>query len=439
MTIPLAARRGPCLPVSTLLILASLPGWAEDAPIQVQLDELRRQNDQLGLRLAALERQPAGAGQLRLIDLSLDILMAAGTSTADAATIRELQGGGHDPSRRGFTFQGAELSFAGAVDPFFTAEAHLVAIRDEPSGETGIELEEAFARSTCLPAGLELKAGQYLTEFGRFNPTHPHAWQFIDQPVIVGRVFGGDGQRSPGARLLCSLPTTWLSELTVGLQDANGETSPSFLSNDEAGAIGGRPYVERDTRSLAGLLANLRWANAWDVGDESIAKCGFSAVSGPNAAGEDTRTVLWGVDAAWRWRPTGGAHGWPFLLVEAEWIDRAYEADAAAGLPADTLRDRGGVLQAVYGFLPAWAGGLRGEWCSGSGDSLIDDAPADRADDPQRDDRLRLAALISWQPSEFTHFRLQYNFDRADHLDQPEHSIWLGAEFLIGAHPAHTF
>ena len=59
--------------------------------------------------------------------------------------------------------------------------------------------------------------------------------------------------------------------------------------------------------------------------------------------------------------------------------------------------------------------------------------------DPERDDRTRLAALLSWQPSEFSHFRLQYNHDRAQHLPRAEHSVWLGFEFFIGAHPAHAF
>ena len=39
--------------------------------------------------------------------------------------------------------------------------------------------------------------GQFLTEFGRINPTHPHAWAWLDQPVIEARVFGPDGMRRP--------------------------------------------------------------------------------------------------------------------------------------------------------------------------------------------------------------------------------------------------
>ena len=66
--------------------------------------------------------------------------------------IEQLQGGGHDPQRRGFTLQQAELSFAGAVDPYFTAEAHVVFTPDV------VELEEAYFTSTSLPANCSSRA-----------------------------------------------------------------------------------------------------------------------------------------------------------------------------------------------------------------------------------------------------------------------------------------
>jgi hypothetical protein len=445
-----------------LLLVAALS--AEDAPpvTQSKLDELIRQNAELAARLDVVEQRQAQApsapsSPLRLIDLSLDIISTAGTSTANDAQIPTLQGGGHDPKRRGFTFQNAELSMGGAVDPFFTAEMHLIAFRNEPDGTTNIELEEAYARSTSLPAGLELKFGQYLTEFGRFNPTHPHAWQFIDQPIILTRVFGGDGLRSPGARMLWSLPTDWLSEVLVGIQDANGETLPSYLSSSGVGAVGGRPFHARGTRSLSDMLVNARWVNSIDL-DDGIIKAGISALTGANAAGDDTRTTVWGADVAYRWHPAGGERGWPFVLVETEYIERAYQAGAAdlvdsgAGVVGQAgraiLRDRGVVGQVLWGFEPGWTAGVRGERCTGSGPDLVVVANGaggtvgvvgDRRGDSLRDDRTRLAALLSWQPSEFTHFRLQYDQDHAQHLERVEHSIWLGAEFLIGTHPPHLF
>ncbi|MCB1171404.1 MAG: hypothetical protein KDK25_13750, partial [Leptospiraceae bacterium] len=88
--------------------------------------------------------------------------------------------------------------------------------------------------------------------------------------------------------------------------------------------------------------------------------------------------------------------------------------------------------------------------------------------DPARDTRVRVSPLIIYQPSEFTRFRLQYNQEWADHLrdrkvltlglneinaslpaypvefvlqdkGRAAWSVWIGAEFLIGHHPAHKF
>src|SRR5205085_12475848 len=67
------------------------------------------------------------------MNLSLDGLFAAGGSTAN--DIGSLQTGGHDPSQRGFTIQNVELTFEGAVDPYFRAQANVVLLMD-PVSET---------------------------------------------------------------------------------------------------------------------------------------------------------------------------------------------------------------------------------------------------------------------------------------------------------------
>ena len=76
----------------------------------------------------------------------MDRRVGGGSSERDESLVN-LQGGGHDPRKRGFTFQQAELSLAGAVDPYFNAEAHILFFLDPVEGETEVELEEAFATS----------------------------------------------------------------------------------------------------------------------------------------------------------------------------------------------------------------------------------------------------------------------------------------------------
>jgi hypothetical protein len=385
--------------------------------------------------------------KLKLIDISMDALFAAGSSTADDESLQTLQGGGHDPRKRGFTVQNVELSLMGAVDPYLTGESHIIFFLDPLSGETEVELEEIFLTTQALPYGLQLEAGHFFTEFGRLNPRHPHQWHWQDQPIINTRLFGPDGMRGPGFRLGWLTPLPWFSELHIGVQNANGETMASFLANDEffeERAIGGRPFVDRGVRTLKDLVYLARLDNSWDLTEEVTAKVGLSGLYGPNATGPDAETWIYGTDLLVKWRPAENERGWPFLAWESEVMKRDYEAAAffddsdpldIIDLPAKTLRDWGLYSQVLYGFHPGWAAGVRYEYAKGSGQSVDG-----RSADPFRDNRQRLSPLLLWHPSEFSRLRLQYNYDRADHLEDDEaHSVWLGVEFMYGAHPAHTY
>jgi hypothetical protein len=399
-----------------------------------------------------------GGARLQLLDISLDTLWAFGFSTSENDELPLLQGGGHDPRQRGFNLPQAELSFSGAVDPYFTGEAHIVYFLDSEN-ESQFEVEEAFVQTLQLPLGLEerglqLELGTFFTEFGRTNPRHPHQWDWQDQPIVLTRFFGEDGIRGPGARLGWLLPLPWYSEIHVGAQNANGETMTSFLANDEVfeeRPIGGRPFADQTLRNLGDLVYLLRWVNGGDLSDTWSTQVGVSALHGPNATGSDGSTWIYGVDGVLKWRPLVSDQGWPFVKIEGELMRRDYHADSFFGctegedpcdepvaLSGTTLHDWGSYLQVLWGFRRPWAAGLRYEYASGSGASV---GPYDgRSADPFRDDRQRIAPLLEYYPSEFSRFRLQYNYDRAQFSNERgNHTVWLGLEFGIGPHAAHNF
>lgn len=427
---------------------------AEEPSLQKQIDDLRRATQLLEQQVAGLTVD-AGAGApaspLRLIDISLAVVAVGGTSSVQDAELAQLQAGGHDPRQRGFSVPAVELSFSGAIDPWLTAEVH-IATFISTEGETEVELEDAFVRSQRLPTGLELKAGQYLTEFGRLNAMHAHAWTWLDQPVINSRVFGPDGLRGQGASVGVTLPLPWQTQLRAGLQNARGETMTSFASV-EGETVAGRPLGTHDVHNLGDLAASFGWTNAIAVGDVALG-AGMSAVVGPNTAGVDTRTAIYGAHLALRWGGGGHHHGHVHqdggatVTWETEVIARHYEVDLytddpdgvpASGdetdYPADTLSDRGIVTQVLVGVLPGWSAGLRYEQATGSGESV-----GGRAADSLRNDRRRLSPLVVWQPSEAARVRLQYNLDYADHLvDRRAHTVWLGIDVLLGSHSAHAF
>jgi len=390
-------------------------------------------------------RPLGGRATLRLIDISTDILFAAGSSTATNDQLDSLQGGAHDPKRRGFTLQQAEFSFSGAVDPYFTGEAHVIMT------DSSVELEEAFMTTQALPWGLQLEAGYFLTEFGRINPTHPHAWDWADQPVIATRILGGDGLRNPGFRLGWLTPLPWFSQVDVGMQNASGETAISFFGegggghghshggeeDEEEGGIGGRPAVYSDVANLSDLLYLARWANGFSLSDSLTAVVGSSLLFGPNSTGPDEQTWVFGGDLVVKWRPADNFRGWPFVTWQSEFIGRNYQAAAAdpMDLPATTLHDVGFYTQLLYGFRYGWAAGLRYEYAGGSGESV-----GGRAADPMRGNRQRISPLLSWRPTEYSRIRLQYNLDRPQFLDDEwQSSVWLAFEVLFGEHPAHKY
>ena len=372
----------------------------------------------------------SGAGGKNFLNLSLDGLIAGGGSSGD---VEALQTGGHDPAQRGFTVQNVEAVFEGAVDPYFRGQANVI-LQISPEGETVVELEEAFATSTSLPKGLQLKVGQFLTEFGRLNPSHPHAWDFVDQPLVNGRFFGPDGLRSVGTRLSWLMPTDFFSEAMITIQNSGGETLSSFRSLPGE-SLFGREIVERSVSSASDLLVVPRYAASFDLSDTQTLLFGASAALGPNGTGPSGKTRIYGIDGFWKWKPINAFRGFPFVKVQGELMRRdvSVAAGQALELPARKFDDWGGYLQLNWGYKAGHVVGLRVDRVGGDVGELGD------PEDHGLASRLRISPVLTWFPTEYSKLRLQYNFDRGDAFERDEHSIWLQLEFLLGAHAAHKF
>lgn len=393
-----------------------------------------------------------GAGSsLKLIDIAFDLLVCAGTSSATEDEMRLLEEGGHDPKNRGFTVQNVELTFSGVVDPYLRGDASIV-LQIDDQGETTIELEEAYLTTLELPFNLQVKAGQFFNAFGRLNPIHPHAWDFVDQPVINGRVLGHDGFRGPGAQLAWLTPLPFFAELVFSVQNSQGETATSFR-NSPGEVIAGRTLVSRPVRSLEEMVYLLRLKTSFDPGEEITIVPGISALFGPNSTNLQNRTQIYGADFYLKWKPLANDQGWPFVAWQSEIMMRRYGAAAVLdGGGAEIDRDRvlldwGFYSQVLWGFARPWVAGLRFDYAKGQRDSYDDGAGLsyDSIADSLRDQRGRASVNLTYYPSEFSKFRLQYNYDRSEFLShgfsdpKDAHSIFLQFEILFGAHAAHKF
>jgi hypothetical protein len=137
-----------------------------------------------------------------------------------------------------------------------------------------------------------------------------------------------------------------------------------------------------------------------------------------------------GADVTWKWKPVDADRGFPFVRVQAEGMQRSYEADAAPGFAAATFDDWGAYGQVVWGIRPRWLVGV-------SYDRVGGDA-GDAPDDPILVSRWRVGIAGTWFPSEYSKLRLQYDHDQRDVYGDAD-SLWLQFEFLLGAHAAHKF
>ena len=407
--------RSPWLPDSLRALIQSL---------QARLDSLAEASRQG----AAAPARASGS----YMNIGFDGLADFGWSSEPH--VAALQLGDHDPRVRGFTVPNAELSLDGAVDPYFRGFANLV-YKIDPAGETGVELEEVYFLTTQLPGNLQLRGGQFFSEFGRQNAQHPHAWAFVDEPLVLGRMFGGEGLRSQGARLSWLVPTKWYTEAMLGAFNSAGSTTSSFRSEESAEIHGGVP-VDQGVHGLNDLLIVPRLASSFDLTPTQVLLFGVSAAFGPNNSGPDARTRIYGGDLYWKWKSARATAGFPFVSWQTEVLFRRYDAaqrqsleDPLTTLPAEVLRDRGVYSQLLWGVKPRLVLGLRGDYVSGS--------PA-AFDSELRAERTRLSPNVTWYPTEFSKLRIQYNYDDRKGVGT-DHSLWLQFEFILGAHAAHKF
>ncbi len=388
---------------------------------QALIEELREQLEQLQAEPKPLTVVSSASGKSYL-QISLDGLVAAGGSTE--SDVPGLQLGSHDPTRRGFTFQNTELVLNGAVDPYFTAQANVVFV-ESPEGETEVEIEEIYATTTSLPHNLQVKAGHFLSEFGRLNTQHPHVWDFVDQPLSHARIFGPDNLRSSGVRLSWLMPLPFYSEVFLAVQNASGEPLTSFGSLDGE-SVFGRTLADLRVRNLDDLLYVPRYRASLDPTDNQTLVLGASAALGPNSTGDDGRTAIYGVDVFWKWKSPRAIQGFPFVKFQAEGMRRRYRADA----PKETFEDWGAYGQLSWGFKRGWVAGVRFDAMDGDDGGAISD--------PFFEDRRRSSVNLTWFPTEYSKLRLQYNHDDRSFFEDAD-SLWLQFEFTLGAHAAHKF
>jgi hypothetical protein len=282
--------------------------------------------------------------------------------------------------------QEVELAFQATVDPYIRGDVFITFEKN------GVSVEEAYLTTLSLPAGLQVKAGEIYTPFGRTSQLHRHQWNFIDQPLSMQRLVGLDGLSGFGGDLAWLAPLPWFAELHLAYQAA----SPG-LGDVQQIAGTGRLIQYFEPVDAATIGVGLSWS--------------FFQASLPeqwkNLAGADVYVKIRD--------PASRAH----VLLQGEVYARQLGGQTFA------QATWGGYGQAVWRVDPFWEVGAR-----------YDNAPAPVA--YAAGTQQTWTALASYIPSEFFRIRLQPSLVALPGAPSGFQGIF-SFEFTMGAHGAHPF
>jgi len=340
---------------------------------------------------------------------------------------------------KGFNLNYAELSLAAVVDPYFDLFTvfHL--------SPDGFEIEEAYFTTRRLPAGLQVRGGKFLSQFGRINGQHAHYWDFASPPLVLSAFFGGGGLGELGARLSWVPPLDVFLQLAVELFQCDNEMSFGHDGFDLAGVS------ISDARAPGLVVATAK--SSFDLGNLTVL-AGLSNASGRARLCPDLEDVnstmafagnagVFGADLTLKYLFDSTR----YLSLQAEVMSRStsgdrYDLDAVDGWRGREQRGRqaGMYAQAVARLNKRLRLGARLDliWkndmrLAGIRQDLPENLP-------------RYTAMGEWNPTEFSRLRLQYTYDRSRHAQvyglwqrEPVHELALQINITIGAHGAHAF
>lgn len=296
---------------------------------------------------------------------------------------------GHNPARTGFTFQELELALQSVIDPYFRYDIFL------SFHEEGVELEEAYFTTLWGPRGLQFKGGKFLQPFGRQNQKHLEQWSFADDNLVNQYLLGPEALDELGLETSYLFPTPFFLKL-----------QGTFTNGDNEDSFGGEGKGE--------FLYLGRLSGSADINDELTVLAGASSAFGYNNTAPGNQTLLVGSDFLLKWKPSA----YRSLTWQTEFIARRMEVPFAAEWD-------GGLYSYIdYQFLKRWHLGFRYDQM-GIPEGLVAS-------------EFRVTPAITFNPTEFSRIRLQYEYDKISEL-VGSHAAMLQFQFSMGPHGAHPF
>lgn len=371
-----------------------------------------------------------------------------GDSTADPA---DLAIGDHDPNSDA-TLQSLHFALEMEIGDYLSGFVNFDGTTDADGHFVGV-LEEGFIHIEALP-WLSVGGGQFLNSFGFHNERHIHAWDFVDQYLVSGRMLNEGELTTQGGELIFTLPTRWESTFTLG---GGGVRSHGHGDEHAHGHDEIEPAFEADGANIDNWVVTGNYRA--DYGRHENMAGTVSAAVGENGFGKITQ--VYGIGHEIVWNPEqplyddakntvigkyrGGSFGSGSLRWRSELMYRNVEAWSAGGHEEEgehhdeeeedhhddegprsaALDEFGFYTQLQYGLTDLTTASLRGEWVSG-------------VDGLGLEERWRISPSVGiyLTAARNVHLRLQYNYDHGEAFGD-DHSVWLQIGFAWGAPSSH--
>ncbi len=344
--------------------------------------------------------------------LSFTCAQAQTTLNPDISLIGDIRAYSHDdPSRpdesKDFNLQSPnlELMTTGYLNPYSRADAVIA----WESGNNA-NIEEAYATFLRgLPLGMNLRVGKYRLEFGRLNPTHPHAYSFIYQPLPHEEFFGEEGLNDMAVRASFAIPTGgWYTEVMGAV------IKGTAMEGEEGGTDTSSETAEGTTSIKPGFFGRLTTSGA--VSDYGEFTAGASMVTSYYDQAERLRATVYGVDAKYKWRPNRNTS----LTIQGEFL-----GNHRASVDSGATNSYGGYGFFDYQFRQKYNAGSIYEYTQGKLNS---------------DEHVwRVGGFVGFSPVEETSLvRLVGDWTKPSESDG-FWSITMQLVFSLGPHKPHSF
>ncbi len=318
---------------------------------------------------------------------------------------------GLDP--RGFSLGESEIALNANVDHKIYANL-IFALTDE--GEA--EVEEGYIQTTSLPGGFTLKGGKFLSGIGYLNEKHSHDWDFIDAPLPY-RAFLGNQFGDPGLQLRWIAPIDFYVE--AGGEVFRGDAFPSGgAANKGSGAYAGFVQTGGDIGTSSSWLAKVSYLRAKSIERETDGGDIFTGIDNVGI-----------ISLVYKWSPNGNPTR-QNLIVNGEYFFGNEKGDFNGD--AIDLNRTGWYAQAVYQFRPRTRIGVR---YAAIGTESVPAALIGSSIDDLGLAPDAISAMLEYDTSEFSRFRIMYTFDDTDVVSNNE--LIARYTVIFGPHGAHRF